>query len=220
MKSTSRSRSPLQSAATGSRPAQDYAFSLPDRSPAWRWLKHPWPYPVPYSSQATTDLNALRGALVTEACRWEEDYWELFAGAGPEIQDDQRRVVPLGALLAADPSLARILELPVGEGIWRNKLSEWQVWKSAVLTVPSPDEAMKRRRSSQTAFAATTVSLLPKVRLSGSSIAGFAGYCLSHTLVKTAEVFRVLLTIVKVLPSSDTLYSSELTGWPLVWLSI
>jgi hypothetical protein len=102
----------------------------PNTSAAWRWLKGAWPYAVPPSSHALTDLNALRGASVTEACRWEEDYWELFAGAGPEIPDEQRRVVPLGTLLDADPSLTRILELPIGEGMWRDELSDWHVWKS------------------------------------------------------------------------------------------
>ncbi len=37
--------------------------------------------------------------------RWEKDEWEIFAGAGPDITEPERRVVPLGVLLAADPSL-------------------------------------------------------------------------------------------------------------------
>ncbi len=98
----------------------------PDTSAAWRWLKEPWTYPVPASSHATTDLDALRGSSVTEACRWEVDYWELFAGAGPDIVDTQKRVVPLGTLLAADPSLIRVLEIPVGEGVWRNEATDWK----------------------------------------------------------------------------------------------
>jgi hypothetical protein len=107
--------------------------------PLWRWLKEPWPYPVPVSSHALTNLDALRGTTVTEACRWEEDYWELFAGAGPEIQDEQKRVVPLGTLLAADPSLLRILDLPVGEGVWREKHSDWHVWQTAKQTEDPSD---------------------------------------------------------------------------------
>jgi hypothetical protein len=102
-----------------------------DTSPVWRWLKEPWSYRVPTSSHAVTDLDALRGAAVTEACRWEEDYWELFAGAGPEIQDEQRRVVPLGTLLGADSSLLPVLDLPVGEGIWRKEHSDWHIWQTA-----------------------------------------------------------------------------------------
>jgi hypothetical protein len=103
----------------------------PDVSPVWRWLKEPWSYRVPASSYAVTDLDALRGAAVTEACRWEEDYWELFAGAGPEVPAEQRRVVPLGTLLGADPSLLPVLDLPVGEGIWRKQHSEWHMWQTA-----------------------------------------------------------------------------------------
>ena len=66
------------------------------------------------TSHAATDLDALRGSPVTEACRWEEDYWELFAGAGPDVPNVEKRVVGLGMLLAADPSLAPILDLKVG----------------------------------------------------------------------------------------------------------
>ena len=111
----------------------------PDVSPVWRWLKEPWSYRVPASSHATTDLDALRGAAVTEACRWEEDYWELFAGAGPEIQDEQKRVVPLGTLLGADPSLLPVIDLPVGEGIWRKEHSDWHIWQNAQKTSSSSD---------------------------------------------------------------------------------
>ena len=103
----------------------------PDVSPVWRWLKEPWSYGVPASSHAVTNLDALRGAAVTEACRWEEDYWELFAGAGPETQDEQKRVVPLGTLLGADPSLLPVLDLRVGEGIWREEHSDWRSWQNA-----------------------------------------------------------------------------------------
>jgi hypothetical protein len=53
--------------------------------PVWRWLREPWTFPVPKNSTATTDLAALRGEPVTEAARWEEDYWELFAGCGPDV---------------------------------------------------------------------------------------------------------------------------------------
>ena len=75
------------------------------------------------------DLGTLRGLPVNEACRWEEDYWELFAGAGPDIPDEQKRIVGLGMLLASDPSLAPVLDLKAGDGIWREDKSEWHVWE-------------------------------------------------------------------------------------------
>jgi hypothetical protein len=99
-------------------------------SPGWQSLKGPMTYSMPHSSHAVADLGALRGESVTEACRWEEDYWELFAGAGPDIPDEHRRVVPLSIFLDADASLLPILNLPLGEGIWRENLSEWHVWTS------------------------------------------------------------------------------------------
>ena len=49
--------------------------------PAWRWSDEGWEFPVPEHSTAVTNLDALRGESVTEAMRWEDDEWELFAGA-------------------------------------------------------------------------------------------------------------------------------------------
>jgi len=45
------------------------------QEPVWRWLHEPWSYPVPEDSTATTNLAALRGERITEACRWEEGEW-------------------------------------------------------------------------------------------------------------------------------------------------
>jgi hypothetical protein len=97
-------------------------------APGWRWLKEEWTYPVPKSSVALTDLNALRGERITEVMRWEEDQWEIFSGAGPEIPESERRVVPLGVLLEADKSLLPAVDLRVGTGFWRNDDSEWTPW--------------------------------------------------------------------------------------------
>ena len=94
----------------------------------WQWLREQWNYPVPPDSVATTNLQALRGERITEAARWEEDQWELFAGAGPDVPKEDVRVVPLGTLLAADDSLDPVVHLPVGSGLWRDANSEWQRW--------------------------------------------------------------------------------------------
>lgn len=67
---------------------------------------------------------------MTEACRWEDDYWELFAGVGPDVPREETRIVELGTMLAADPSLAPIRDLEVGGGIWREDGSEWHVWET------------------------------------------------------------------------------------------
>ena len=114
-----------------------WTCDLPDLSrprdpvvePAWRWLTEPWGLPVPESSTAATNLSALRGCAVTEAMRWEEDRWELFAGAGPDIPREEMREVPLGTLLGADPTLSPVLGLGVGKGMWRDLGDRvWHPW--------------------------------------------------------------------------------------------
>jgi hypothetical protein len=99
------------------------------QEPVWRWLRESWTYPVPQDSTAVTDLAALRGDRITEACRWEEDEWELFAGAGPDVAKDEMRVVALGTLLAVDPSLDPVVNLAIGTGLWRDDVSEWHPWE-------------------------------------------------------------------------------------------
>jgi uncharacterized protein DUF4262 len=102
----------------------------PSQAPGWRWLKEEWTYPVPKNSAALTDLNALRGGRITEVMRWEEDQWEIFAGVGPDIPESERRVVPLGVLLATDASLLPALDLRIGTGLWRDDTAEWHDWTS------------------------------------------------------------------------------------------
>lgn len=119
-------------------PDEDHwTIDIPDLSrpwskesePAWRWLTEPWEYGVSDRSVAVTNLDALRGKLVTEAVRWEVNQWELFAGAGPDVPRDDIREVPLGTLLAADPSLNAVVTLEVGKGLWRDPADLiWHNW--------------------------------------------------------------------------------------------
>jgi hypothetical protein len=105
-----------------------------ESAPAWRWLHEEWTYPIPRDSVAITNLDALRGKRVTEVMRWEEDEWEIFAGAGPDLPETERRVVPVGILLSGDPSLLPAVNLPIGAGFWRDAVSDWHPWgKSRVL---------------------------------------------------------------------------------------
>lgn len=100
-----------------------------DREPAWQWLNQPWTYPVPSGSTATTNLNALRGHPITEATRWGEDEWEVFAGPGPAVTRPEMRVAPLGTLLAIDPTLSPVVDLPIGRGLWRqSRDDDWSPW--------------------------------------------------------------------------------------------
>ncbi len=99
-----------------------------DSSSAWQWLWRPWTYHVSPKATATTNLCALKGALITEAARWEADEWELFAGSGPDVDKAEIRVVPIGTLLAHDPTLLPVLDLEVGKALWRESPDNWQVW--------------------------------------------------------------------------------------------
>jgi hypothetical protein len=77
-----------------------------------------------------TNLDALRGKPITEAVRWEENEWELFAGAGPDVEDHDIRIVSLGTLLGSDRSIEVVAGLAVGEGLWRHPADlKWQPWK-------------------------------------------------------------------------------------------
>jgi hypothetical protein len=97
--------------------------------PIWRWLHEDWPYTVPRKSTVTTNMAALRGARITEVARWGEDEWEMFSGPGPDVPHTDMRVVPLGVVLAADPSLVAALDLKVGRGLWRDESGgDWQSW--------------------------------------------------------------------------------------------
>ena len=103
--------------------------------PAWKWMWEEWPYRVPRSSVAATNLSALRGGRITEAARWEEDQWELFAGPGSSVEQEHMRVVPLGVLLGVDTSLVPVTDLDIGQGLWRDESSgPWHPWHPREMT--------------------------------------------------------------------------------------
>lgn len=101
-----------------------------ENEPIWQWLHLPWQFAVAESSTATTNISALRGETITEAVRWEEGHWELFAGPGPDVTEEEARTVPLGTLLAIDNSLEVVAALEVGKAVWRDPLDlEWNKWE-------------------------------------------------------------------------------------------
>jgi len=120
-------------------PDEDHwTIDIPDLSrprttesePVWQWLSEPWAFAVSDRSVAVTNLDALRGKPITEAARWEIDQWELFAGAGPDVPRSEIREVPLGTLLATDPSLFVVTELEIGKGLWRDGADgTWHNWE-------------------------------------------------------------------------------------------
>lgn len=100
-----------------------------ESQPVWKWLYVPWDRSIPDNSVAVTNLPALQGARITEATRWEDDEWELFAGGGPDVPENEFRTVPLATLLAVDQSLDVVTDLKIGEGVWRDEEHEWQSWE-------------------------------------------------------------------------------------------
>ncbi len=112
-----------------------HTLDIPDASvplnastePAWKWLKEEWPFEVSEDVTVVTNLDALKGNVITEVVRWEEEEWEMFAGPGPGISKKEIRVVPLGVLFGIDNSLLPALQLEVGKGMRRNsRESEWE----------------------------------------------------------------------------------------------
>jgi hypothetical protein len=130
-------------------PDQDHwTIDVPDlstplgagRSPGWQWLREPWRHPVPACSYAVADLAALRGGRIFQAARWEDDCWEIFTGPAEQFSDDDLRAVPLGCFLARDPSLAPILDLKVGQGIWRG--DDDDAWHPAFTSAMLPQSLL------------------------------------------------------------------------------
>lgn len=118
--------------------AKSLTSDVPDMSkpwsaeaePVWAWIHEEWRFDVPRESTVTTNLGALRNQRVTEAVRWENDYWEAFAGPMPDIVESDLRIVPFGTMLALDRSLERLVSLEVGEGLWRDDGSGvWHKWE-------------------------------------------------------------------------------------------
>jgi hypothetical protein len=74
--------------------ANHYTLDIPNMSnewrpaaePIWQWLTREWDYAVPEDSTVTTNIKALLGDAITEVMRWENDEWEIFAGAGPDVK--------------------------------------------------------------------------------------------------------------------------------------
>lgn len=103
----------------------------PAAQPVWRWLDAAWDLPVSPKSVAITNLDALKGRPITEAMRWEEREWEMFAGAGPDVDEGDVRRVPLGVMLGHDPTLGCVANLEIGSGVWRDDRDlRWHPWNN------------------------------------------------------------------------------------------
>lgn len=97
--------------------------------PIWQWLTRDWEYSVPNDSTVVTNINSLLGETITEVMRWENNEWEMFAGAGPDVQKKDIRVVSIGTILGIDKTLLPALDLKIGKGLWRDSVkSSWNSW--------------------------------------------------------------------------------------------
>lgn len=116
---------------------KNFTLDIPDMSQVWsakeqsvwKWLKEEWTFEVSDKTMVVTNLDALKGNPVTEVMRWEREEWEMFSGAGPEVDEKDLRVVPIGTLLGIDSSLLPALLLEVKKGMWREGISHgWNDW--------------------------------------------------------------------------------------------
>jgi hypothetical protein len=99
------------------------------KQPIWKWLEDEWSFQVSPKAMAITNLDALKGHPVTEVMRWEADEWELFAGSGPDTKKSDIRTVPIGIMLAYDPTLEPVVNLAIDSGLWRDdKGQPWHDW--------------------------------------------------------------------------------------------
>ncbi|MBO9202785.1 MULTISPECIES: DUF4262 domain-containing protein [Niastella] len=114
-----------------------YTLDIPDMSkewnvssePVWQWLVNKWEYEVPENSTVVTNVKALLGEPITEVVRVEENEWEMFAGAGPDVDKKDMRVVSLGTILGIDSTLLPSIHLEPGKGLWRGDADfEWNDW--------------------------------------------------------------------------------------------
>ena len=98
-------------------------------NPIWKWLDMDWNVKVPLNSYVITDFDALKGKTITELTRWEDRVWEMFSGPGPDVKEEDIRIVPLGTILGIDSTLESVVNLSVGQGLWRDHNNTmWQDW--------------------------------------------------------------------------------------------
>jgi len=117
--------------------ADHYTKDIPDMTkkfnqsnePIWQWLSREWTYNVPVNSTVITNIDGLKGQAITELMRWENDEWEMFAGAGPDVDKKDIRVASLGTMIGIDDSLIPATNLAIGKGLWReDNSSDWNSW--------------------------------------------------------------------------------------------
>lgn len=103
--------------------------SIMPYDPIWKWLDMDWNIAAPKNSYVITDLGSLKGNPIIELTRWEDHVWEMFSLPGPDVEEKDIRIVPLGTILGIDTTLEAAVALDVGQGLWReNKDKSWEIW--------------------------------------------------------------------------------------------
>ena len=100
--------------------------------PMWAALRPQPRPPVPVHWMALTSLRVLRGERITHAARFGEDEWDLLAG-GRRVALEEARGLPLGLLLAHDPSLRSVLDIAVGRELVRDRDGAWRTDDDSVV---------------------------------------------------------------------------------------
>lgn len=101
----------------------------PENEPVWKWLTEDWIYDIPSSSICAVDLDALRGKVIVEAVRWDDDYWEISSDESNELVEENSRFISLGIILESDSSNKIIGTLSINEGASRIGTSDkWEIW--------------------------------------------------------------------------------------------
>ena len=97
---------------------------------AWKWLEVNWNYSISPKSIVLTDTDMLGGHAKAEvACRFSENYWEIYSRQPEEIDEKYKRISPLGTLLAIHADLEDVIDLRVGQAVERLQCrGQWFPW--------------------------------------------------------------------------------------------
>ncbi len=101
----------------------------------WKYLdkNQLWKYEIPKNSTAITNLDALKGARLTEYFRYELNQWEIFAGNGAKEPQESLRIVPLCTLIGIDKSIEKFIHDPIGKGKFKDASDQhndtWYAWE-------------------------------------------------------------------------------------------
>lgn len=100
-----------------------FSIDIPDmsvrfsekREPIWQWLVVDWQFPFPDDSVVVTDMDAMRGKPILEVLRVGETEWQMFHDIRDSYDDEDVQIIPLGTLIAHDPTLLATMNITIDE---------------------------------------------------------------------------------------------------------